>query len=114
MHVAPLSRLWNTSEGENSSRIKPLTKPDESQGRKIRPQKPKSLTNNKSKILDPRVHFAKMMYIYRRKNVETAEDQIKKQALLEVMFQTQIWNEPYVRNNPWLYISPRSKDFTGE
>ena len=27
---------------------------------------------------------------------------------------TQIWNEPYVRENPFLYISPRHKDFEGE
>jgi hypothetical protein len=114
MHVAPLSRLWNTNEGENTSRITPLGKTDETHGRKIRPSKPVKSATNKSKMVDPRVQFAKMMYVYRRKNIETAEEQIKKQALMEVMFQTQVWNEPYVRHNPWLYISPRSKDFTGE
>lgn len=55
-----------------------------------------------------------MIYLYRNNNTESAEDQIEKQALLEAMMQTRIWNEPYVEKNPFLYITPREKDFEGE
>ena len=54
-----------------------------------------------------------MIYLYRYKNDETADDQIKKQALLEALMQTQLWNEPYLKDNPFLYITPRKKDFEG-
>jgi hypothetical protein len=27
---------------------------------------------------------------------------------------TTVWDEPYIRENPFLYISPRKKDFEGE
>ena len=63
---------------------------------------------------DERQTFAKNIYIYRSKNEENAQDLIKKQALLEALFQTEIWNEPYVRHNPFLYITPRTSDFEGE
>ena len=38
--------------------------------------------------------------IHQMKNdvTELAEDKIEKQALLEVLFDTQLWSEPYVRN----------------
>ena len=55
-----------------------------------------------------------MIYLYRRANKETAHDEIKKQALLEVLFRTQLWNQPYLRENPFLYISPRQEDFAGD
>jgi hypothetical protein len=45
--------------------------------------------------------------------LESAEDHIKKQALLEVMMGSQIWNEPYVSHNPFLYITTRTQDFEG-
>ena len=50
-----------------------------------------------TKPKDPRVAYAKMMYIYREKNLESADEQIKKQALLEALFDTQVWNEEYVQ-----------------
>lgn len=45
---------------------------------------------------------------------ESAEDQIKKHALLEALFVTKLWSEPYLRENPFIYITPRRKDFEGE
>jgi len=36
--------------------------------------------------IDPRIEFAKTIYIYREINKETAEEHIKKQALLECLF----------------------------
>lgn len=52
-----------------------------------------------------------MIYLYRNKNEESPDDQIKKQALLEALMQTQLWNEPYLKENPFLYITPRKQDF---
>ena len=59
---------------------------------------------------DARTEFGKYIYIYRLNNSESAENHIKKQALLEALFRTQIWNEPYVKQNPFMYISPRTRD----
>jgi hypothetical protein len=53
------------------------------------------------------------MYIYRPQNKESADDMIEKQALLEALMMTQVWSEEYVRKNPFIYITPRSKDLEG-
>ena len=42
-----------------------------------------------------------------------AEEKIAKQALLEALFETQLWMEPYVKN-PFIYISDYDGDFKGE
>ena len=60
------------------------------------------------------INFAELMYIYRPENKETADELIEKQALLEALCMTQVWNEDYVRKNPFIYITPRSKDIEGE
>ena len=44
---------------------------------------------------------------------ETVEEKLAKQALLEALFETQLWMEPYV-SNPWLYITDNDSDFEGE
>ena len=43
---------------------------------------------------------------------ENVEEKIAKQALLEALFETQLWMEPYVKN-PFIYISDNDKDFEG-
>ena len=48
-----------------------------------------------------------MIYLYRIANKESPEDEIKKQALLEVLHRTQLWNQPYLKQNPFIYITPR-------
>jgi hypothetical protein len=53
-HVSSVQKLWEKT-GE---------------GRKVK------TSFGKQKMVDPRMNFAKMMYIYRPKNTETAEDQI--------------------------------------
>jgi hypothetical protein len=47
------------------------------------------------------------------KGIELAEEKIAKQALLEALFNTQCWSEPYV-TNPFLYVTDRKADFEGE
>ena len=44
---------------------------------------------------------------------EPAEDKIAKQALLEALFDTQLWSEPYV-TNPFIYVTDHDLDFAGE
>ena len=44
---------------------------------------------------------------------ETVEEKIAKHALLEALFQTQLWMEPYVKN-PFMYITDHDSDFDGE
>lgn len=44
---------------------------------------------------------------------EPVEEKIAKQALMEAMFETQIWQEPYVKN-PFIYITDHDSDFQGE
>ena len=44
---------------------------------------------------------------------EKAEEKIAKQALLEALFQTQIWNEPYIKN-PFIYVTDKESDFEGD
>ena len=41
---------------------------------------------------------------------EPVEEKLAKQALLEAMFETQIWQEPYI-NNPFIYITDHDSDF---
>ena len=42
-----------------------------------------------------------------------AEDKIEKQALMEALFGSQIWSEPYVRN-PFIYVTDNDVDFSGD
>ena len=53
--------------------------------------------------------------IHQMKNdvTELAEDKIEKQALLEVLFDTQLWSEPYVRNQ-FIYVTDSEHDWAGE
>jgi hypothetical protein len=44
---------------------------------------------------------------------EKAEAKIAKQALLEALFQTKLWTEPYVAN-PFIYVTDKESDFQGE
>ena len=43
----------------------------------------------------------------------TAEEKIAKQALLEALFESQLWMEPYVKN-PFIYVTDHDTDFAGE
>ena len=43
---------------------------------------------------------------------EKAEAKIAKQALLEALFCTQLWTEPYVVN-PFIYVTDKDSDFQG-
>ena len=31
--------------------------------------------------------------------------------MLETLYDTQLWNQPYVRENPFLYLTPNKSDF---
>ena len=44
---------------------------------------------------------------------ESAEDKIEKQALMEALFGSQIWSEPYIRN-PFIYVTDNDSDFAGD
>lgn len=44
---------------------------------------------------------------------EPAEHKIEKQAMMEALFTTQLWSEPYVKN-PYMYVSDHDSDFAGE
>ena len=41
---------------------------------------------------------------------EKVEEKIAKHALLEALFETQLWNEPYVKN-PFIYVTDNDADF---
>lgn len=45
-------------------------------------------------------------------NETPAEEKIAKQALMEALFETQLWMEPYVKN-PFIYITDNDSDFEG-
>lgn len=62
---------------------------------------------SKEEMAEHKVNLAKMMYIYREKNEEQPDDEIKKQALLEALCGTKIWTEIYLEDNPFVYITPR-------
>ena len=44
---------------------------------------------------------------------EPVEEKLAKQALLEALFESQLWMEPYVRN-PFIYITDHESDFETE
>jgi len=102
VHVSPIARIWNTRD---EAQYRQEISTEKEGGRRIARNRSAQISSG---TVDDRIQFAKMMYIYRKKNLESAEQQIQKQALLEALFQTQLWNEPYVRENPFLYITPRS------
>ena len=52
-------------------------------------------------------NYSSMIYMYRVENKESHEDEIKKQALLEVMMSTQLWSQPYLKRNPFVYLTTR-------
>lgn len=41
---------------------------------------------------------------------ELAEHKIEKQAMLEAIFGTQLWSEPYIKN-PFIYVTDHDSDF---
>lgn len=59
------------------------------------------------------LNYPSLIYLYRQNNEESEHDEIKKQALLEALFDTKLWDMPYVRENPFLYLTPNTQDFEG-
>lgn len=59
------------------------------------------------KVEDVRKNYLEMIYLYQIESKETVEDMVKKQALLEALFGTQLWQEPYLEENPFFYVTPR-------
>ena len=124
-HVSPISRLWNTQTtnlGAKDIKQKEKTQQQDDdaetqgdgeeenrgRGRKLalkRKQEKKSLENQ---IID----FDMIHQIDQKRN-EMAEDKIEKQALMEALFGSQIWSEPYVRN-PFIYVTDNDVDFAGD
>jgi ABC-type phosphate transport system substrate-binding protein len=47
------------------------------------------------------------------KDSEKAEVKIAKHALLEALFQTQVWAQPYIRN-PFIYVANNPSDFKSD
>ena len=101
VHVAPITRMLKTynSDGIHSVDY------EEKRGRKL---KTKNASVKKEFIFDY-IKISQMRY-----NVsEPAEEKIAKQALLEALFGTQLWNEPYI-TNPFIYVTDHDVDFEGE
>ena len=75
----------------------------------------KLLLKKKKEGVDQKYIYKDFDSIHRTKNnyEELAEDKIEKQAMMEALFDTQLWSEPYVRN-PFIYVTDNDSDFSGE
>eukprot|EP00347_Sterkiella_histriomuscorum_P017372 403349636 len=132
IHVSPLSRLWNTTDVIKQEQVKvqrenqleeeqPKSKLKLSNSHQDEDSEDESLTkkprykNKKSvrpSIKDLRSQQLGDFHKMQQNHEELAEHKIEKQALMEALFQTQLWNEPYVKN-PFLYVTDHDKDFEG-
>lgn len=111
VHVQPIARLWNTysSDGVYSS-AEALGK-EETTPRKsvlLSKQREQRRKGVKSDFVLDYVKLSQMRY----DNDTPAEEKIAKQALMEALFETQLWMEPYVKN-PFIYITDNDSDFEG-
>ena len=86
-----------------------VSEPEKSSGRKIQGKPDKSTAQ---KISLNYIDYCRLPNLY-SENDEKAEIKISKHALLEAMFQTQLWTEPYI-SNPFIYITDNPGDFKGE
>jgi hypothetical protein len=108
MHVSPLTRLWNTQTTSLSlepTRIEEKEDEDSGRGRKVAKKSP--VKKAQRSIEFETIHHVKTDY------AEAAEHKLEKQALLEALFGTQFWSEPYVKN-PFIYVTDHDSDFAGE
>ena len=96
VHVKPISRLWQTAKSKSSLSV----------------SEPKSVgAKKKNRISLNYIDHCRLPDIYSNDpNSEKAEIKISKHALLEALFQTKAWMQPYVRN-PFIYISDNDSDF---
>ena len=120
LHVSPISRLWNTQSMQSVTMTdEPKQKrddEDEDDGEQAKGRGRKLALKNKQKAkktLEGRVINFETIHQMKNDFSQLAEDKIEKQALMEVLFGTQIWSEPYIRN-PFLYITDNEHDWAGE
>lgn len=110
-HVSPISRLWNTQTtilGTKDIKEKQQEGEDGGRGRKLALKGKKEKRSLENQIID-----FDMIHQIDQKREELAEDKIEKQALMEALFGSQIWSEPYVRN-PFIYVTDNDVDFSGD
>ena len=124
-HVSPISRLWNTQTTilgakDIKQKERPQQQDDDAEaqddgeeenrgrGRKLALKSKKEKKSLENQIID----FDMIHQIDQKRN-EMAEDKIEKQALMEALFGSQIWSEPYVRN-PFIYVTDNDVDFAGD
>lgn len=88
-HLRPLSRLWRTDLGMGEYQS--------------------TSTKHVLGIRD----FEDFHKLTESDPQEMGEVKIEKQALLEALFGTKLWNEPYVKN-PFVYLTDSKRDFEGE
>ncbi|CDW79079.1 UNKNOWN [Stylonychia lemnae] len=117
IHLSPVSRIWNTNKSrrqdKGQSNIDRSQEEDVEQttgGRAVKHQLKKSVKPNPLNLAGQELRD----FHYMRQNFdELAEEKIEKQALMEALFQTQLWSEPYVKN-PFIYITDNDSDFAGD
>ena len=108
VHVSPTTRLLNTF---NSDSVYSQPTPELNRSKSYRSvlmhKKEKKAFKQQDFILD----YIKLSQMKEDINV-AAEEKIAKHALLEAMFETQLWMEPYIVN-PFIYITDHDSDFKG-
>ncbi len=98
IHVSPISRLWNTSTM--------LSVGGDDNTDTIKQEKSKKLSLDNFKDFKD---FHKMKVDFE----ELAEEKIEKQAMMEAIFNTQYWSEPYIQNQ-FIYVTDHNSDYEGE
>lgn len=110
LHVAPLTRLWATAKDKSSIQF---NEPELAEGQGRQGSKTKTPKHKKVSLNYIDQCILPNLYSTDRHTAEKAEIKISKQALLEAMFQTQVWAAPYVKN-PFIYVTDNPNDFKGE
>ena len=110
LQIKPVSRVWNTYKLDRDYSHAEHKAPSvhEMKPRSVLLRKKEKKQKKRPFILDY-VKLSSMEY-----NIEEkVEEKIAKHALLEALFQTQLWMEPYV-TNPFIYVTDYDSDFDGE
>lgn len=111
LHVSPVARLWKTSKLDSMTQTIGDQKALVAQRRRGSSNSEPSIREIPYKQDTKSDYISVCQFVYNMD--EKAEAKIAKQALLEALFQTNLWSEPYVMN-PFIYVSDKDSDFEGE
>jgi len=104
VHVSPIKRLLKTytNDSDITTSLSNTKKPKSV----LLSKRSMGKSSSSSNFTLDYIKLSQMRY----KIEEPAEEKLAKHALLEALFETQLWSEPYIQN-PFIYITDHESDF---